>query len=361
MLNHFVMVPTHPVSWCTTAFILGVIAAYYHLHLLFLMVGCLCFFIVIKRLWVSIFLTISLLAGCYRYTAYVRIVDQYSRQLNQSPCDIKARIIAIDQVSFARKYKTCLTFKTITIADKKLSLVLRAYIPKRPKFKVGDFIEWPNLRFKMTKNQSYTWYLFKEGIVASTYTNNRSYKLYCRPWISFSRWFSETRERIRHSFSVKMSPQTYSLMSSLFLGTKSLGKSYGHVRNQFTWWGIVHYLARSGLHVILILYTWNLLLGFLRIPYFLKQGMLVILSIIYHLLTWPSISFERALISFLLYRLCIFQNLSVKPLHVLSLTTLIILMKNPLHLFFLEFQLSFLLTFALAWFGELQQKVRSLQ
>ena len=99
---------------------------------------------------------------------------------------------------------------------------------------------------------------------------------------------------------------------------------------------------------------WHYLLRFFPLHFFLKQLILLLLVLLYHLFTFPSISFLRALITYILYKICVFQNLSYNPLHILSLTTFGVLLVNPFQLFFLDFQLSFGLTFALAWFNEVR-------
>ena len=124
----------------------------------------------------------------------------------------------------------------------------------------------------------------------------------------------------------------------------------------FKWWGLSHYLARSGLHLVIIASIWFILLSIFKVPYLLKNLISAVFIISYHLLTWPSIPFIRSIIVFILYKLCIFFDLQINSLHLLNLTCFIILLFNPFQLFFLDFQLSFGLTYALIWISSISKK-----
>ena len=79
------------------------------------------------------------------------------------------------------------------------------------------------------------------------------------------------------------------------------------------------------------------------------------LSILYFILSWPSISFIRAFLIFLFTKYCNLHRHPTHFMHILLLTCCIVLLINPLQLFFLDFQLSFFLTFghwAPSWFHD---------
>ncbi len=98
--------------------------------------------------------------------------------------------------------------------------------------------------------------------------------------------------------------------------------------------------------------AWSFLLSFIRIPWIIVQILLFLLLGIYYLLSWPSVSFIRACIAWLCYQGFSLTGKSTRALHIISLTTLIVLLINPYQLFFLDFQLSFGLTCVLAWWQE---------
>ncbi|HSW73575.1 MAG TPA: ComEC/Rec2 family competence protein, partial [Candidatus Limnocylindria bacterium] len=157
----------------------------------------------------------------------------------------------------------------------------------------------------------------------------------------------------------KLSRPTAHLFSSIFLGNKyARKKDIEPLKEHFTTWGVTHYLARSGLHMVIFTITWHTLLTFIPLAFALKEALLIALVIIYALLSWTTISFTRALLLFLIHRLCSLLRLQTDLLYLLTLVALAILFDNPLQLFFLDFQLSFGLTFALAYFGQLQTYYR---
>ena len=100
---------------------------------------------------------------------------------------------------------------------------------------------------------------------------------------------------------------------------------------------------------IFILHT---IFCFIPIPLFIKQLCIFLLNCIYFLFTWPATPFIRSFALFLLNQLCFASKFSFHLLHYLILTCFCFLLYNPLHLFFLDFQLTFALTFALAWFNQ---------
>ena len=139
------------------------------------------------------------------------------------------------------------------------------------------------------------------------------------------------------------------LFSAIFLGKKNKTQTYDKSKDQFKIWGISHYLARSGLHLVIFIMIWHLILCLFPIPFRWKQSILIALALIYALLSWSSVSFIRALTVFMLYKIATIFEIQMHIVHSITLACLFTLLYNPAHLFFLDFQLSFALTFALAW------------
>jgi competence protein ComEC len=155
----------------------------------------------------------------------------------------------------------------------------------------------------------------------------------------------------------KMSKKTSAFFSSLFLGYKKVDeREMSLLKEHFKWWGISHYLARSGLHMVIFSFVLHLFLRVIPITFLYKQIILLVLSLLYFFLSFPSVSFNRAFLTFLLFKMCILTQQQTHPLHLFTLTTFIILLINPWQLFFLDFQLSFGLTFALIWLNHLKSK-----
>jgi len=219
---------------------------------------------------------------------------------------------------------------------------------------VGDFIEVSKLNCKPSKKNSFDAYLIKEKIAASIFSQNPEWKLMHRPTFSPRRFIHNTSLNLTKGLQKKLSRETFSLFTSLFLGdTVTCKKQLEHTKDQFRAWGIMHFLARSGLHLIIFIAVWQSLLCTIPLPFLLKQLIMLLLSLIYFALSWSSISFMRALYTFVLYKICALHKRPSHLVYLLSLVCFFVLLDNPMQLFFLDFQLSFTLTFALAWFNQI--------
>ncbi len=212
---------------------------------------------------------------------------------------------------------------------------------------IGDTVKFSNIFMKQSKNYAFSRYLLKEGCYISFFAKNIP-EILNRPKYSLERNIFNEKIQMLSTLKNKMSFQCYTLFSSLFLGNKTLNKKYlGAIKEQFKYWGLSHYLARSGLHLMIFLLLFTFLLRLIPFSRSVKTFILTILCLLYALFSWSSISFTRALLTYLFYYCYIFFNCQINTLHILSLITCIILIINPLQLFFLDFQLSFGLTFAL--------------
>ena len=147
------------------------------------------------------------------------------------------------------------------------------------------------------------------------------------------------------------------MFCSLFLGESNQNKNFIEKEKlKFKVWGIVHHLARSGLHLAIFILCWVFLLHFLPLSFMVKHLFLLIISLIYFFLSTPSISFIRAFHLFLLFTLSSLLKVPMTAFHAIILSSLITLLYNPYQLFFLDFQLSFYLTFCLAWLARLNKQ-----
>lgn len=220
---------------------------------------------------------------------------------------------------------------------------------------IADIIELNNIKIAQPPCISYQHYLLKENVAASSFMPKCNIKLISRPQYSLNRLIALYRSSLCDSLKNKMSSQGFSIFCPLFLGKRNLEKKTVMQYNTelFTIWGITHYLARSGLHLVVLITLWLSIFTCLPISFNKKQWLLLFISLMYFLLSWSSIPFYRALTTVILHRLCLLVRLQSHFLHLLILTCLSILLLNPIQLFFLDFQLSFGLTFALACFSHI--------
>jgi competence protein ComEC len=220
---------------------------------------------------------------------------------------------------------------------------------------VGDKIEIKNATFKKPNNQDFVKYLIKENIATTLFINKLDYDIIEIPKYSVARWLHNKKNNILNSLKAKMSPILFTAFSSIFLGYKNLSKEIENgIKNKFKEWGIMHILARSGLHLIIFLLMCSFLLKFIPVHFFIKQLIILLITIIYALLSWTSTSFLRALCALILYKICPFIGKKTDAVHIVTVICLGILILNPEQIFFLDFQLSFLLTFSLAIISKIE-------
>jgi len=262
----------------------------------------------------------------------------------------------------SRFYKNCITITTEKIKIKKedtwkkANKKIQIYLRRLPEIQVCDKVKIKNLKFKKP-SKSFSKYLMKENITANIFENNLDCEILNRPNISLSRYIFNKRNNLLSSIKRKMPKRPFAMFSSIFLGNRKINKKENDlVKNSFRLWGILHFLARSGLHLIIFLMLCELMLKLIPIYFNVKQMILIALSTIYLLLSWPSLSFIRAFSIFLLYKFCPLTNKKSDLVSLVAVVCLAMLLYNPIQLFFLDFQLSFGLTFALAMFTKEQSK-----
>ncbi len=291
--------------------------------------------------------------GGYRYTSYNNSFHQsaafFEGQMKQ-PLSGRALVMGYEHLT-GKRYPLSLTIKIMSLKNHTVPArsTITLYLANKVMLVPGDEIRFRRLVCSKRANTRYEKYLFKEGIVTSVYSDSFTYKRIRHPSYNVRRFFFQKRENIMKAFTHKLSPSTGILFSTLFMGGKASGHSQ-ELYKYFSYWGIVHFLARSGLHITVLIVMWRSFFMYLRLPWAASQIMLFFMLTIYYLLSWPSISFIRACISW--YQGLLFLGKTPPILHILSLTTLLVLLNNPYHLFFLDFQLSFGLTCALAWLQE---------
>jgi len=225
---------------------------------------------------------------------------------------------------------------------------------------VGDLVQCSPLFFRYPNNSSYRLFLIKEKSLGTLWAPNANiYVLHSPSWScarSLARWRNDTLAKIK----TQLSSKSFTFYSSVFLGKHSVSSTdMSDIRDHFRPWGILHHLARSGLHLVLILIIWSWLLQFIPLPFFIRELIMAIIIAAYMLFSWSSVSFVRACTTFFLYKACTLQTLPVHTLYLFFLTAFLVLLVNPLQLFFLDFQLSFSLTLVLAWLQVLKRKTKA--
>lgn len=210
---------------------------------------------------------------------------------------------------------------------------------------------------KIPQDSHLMWYLKREGIEATAFEKDFYHKRLYRPYVSIKRWIFLQKNRISFSLRKKMNRDGFTFFSSLFFGNRQqVQKTLSSYKDSFKQWGIMHYLARSGLHLVLFIFIFQSFLNYLPLSFFIKHMLLLVTVGVYASYTWNSLSFMRALLVFIFYTFAFLFNKPIHGIHALACVCFILLCNNPFHLFFLDFQLSFLLSFALLGIINAQQK-----
>jgi ComEC/Rec2-related protein len=355
----------HPLLWYTVAFIIGIAcqtqSAVQPLLISGLFMASLIAIAIIIKMGTTILITcllisVAFLSGNLRYYYAMHAYQKAQTLCTGKPLCCTAVVTSIEQSSH-KYFKHIAVLKLCNISDKGQvipisSYTLKLYLAQKPECQVGATIAIPELYIK----PHHELYLIKEHVLARLFMPKLTYKVIEND--TYRLWLSNLRQRIYDALGKKMNIATYTLFCSIFLGTKAPhATSFAWIKEQFSYWGIVHYLARSGLHVVFIAFILTFLLRFVYCSFILKQIFAVALIVIYYALTGSSISFIRALITFMFYKLYTIKAIPIHPVHALTLICLMVLAYNPLHLFFLDFQLSFSLTFALAIVSELRLRI----
>lgn len=357
--SHFIKTQLHPLNYSAIALILS-IAFVYSLPLWIAGgIGITATYVWLgsnhSRWWTLIVLLIYA-AGALNYHEKLADHQAFIARLDNIQCALKGTVISIESQDGARTRQK-ITIQTESFLDAQgvsffAQKTILIYLSRPTNVHVADYIEIQDFCLKKNKNESYDQYLIKESIATTVFLTSLDYKLIHRPSFSLFRSLFYFKQSILARCKKKLSRPSFAFFASVFLGNKSYEKKYMETpKDNCKTWGISHYLARSGLHMVIFICIWFFLLNLLPISFTLKQIILIIIGLVYHYLSWPSISFLRALISFLLFKSCTLLQVSSHLLHLLSLVTIGVLFNNPMQLFFLDFQLSFGLTFALAWFN----------
>jgi len=371
--RHFILVPVHPLVWCTAGLIAGVATYYIDAWWLlgFAVTVGICGIGLLLARRVSLHATVpilciagGLLLGWLRAGSQVWLYQRACTAVSGTGLRVVA--VVTDRMPASHRFmRECLTLSQVRVQrqDEKSSCYvsgkIQLYAACLPDLRIGDTIRIDNVALKPPKQNGFGRYLMRNGIVGTAFVPRPAITIGYRPTWSFWRMIWEKRQQMLHQMQRQLSLQAFALYSSLFLGNRAVcRKEVDRMTPAFQQWGIMHYLARSGLHLVIFAAVWTLLFRFIPIPLLYKQLLLVLLAVVYALFSWLSLSFVRALAVFMLYQLCGMLRVPFHFLYCLTLVCCVVVLFNPVQVLFLDFQLSFALTFALGWFGLLRRAER---
>ncbi len=292
--------------------------------------------------------------SCYLLTNQV----SQQRGLNNQPLSLEGIIIEKnDDVHGPYKQSLLLQLTSLTKHDKTIlpsSKKAKIFLKTRLRAEVADVLLLNNVYM----SEMHDFYQLRDSILITAFIRKPQFIVkttsHLPLLIKINCLFTQVRDSVARSLKNKMKSDNFFLFSSLFLGApveKTVEMDF--LKQRFAEWGISHYLARSGLHVVIMLLLWQAVMRMIPLGIILKNIILLCIVGICTALSWSSVSFTRAIISYGITRFCLFGKVQVLALNTVALACIFVLCINPFHLFFLNFQLSFLLALALAWIAEI--------
>lgn len=357
----------HPLLFATCFLIIGITVAFCEIPftatVLLFLISLFPILIAYARAYIFdykwILLPMCFLVGVTLYQKQVATHHAFQEKYNGIPVVICGTVASVEKIQNTRhRWHLIIDLHEIKTPESNIATTesVAIYSVYNPLVQVGDIIQIKNVTFKKIENNSFNFYLAKEKIAATLFVDKPNITILEHPLWSLNRFIAQLRNRVFIQLQHAIDKQTFSLFSSIFLGNRAAVKQYmDKEKEPFKYWGTSHYLARSGLHLVIFGLIWHFILGFLPLLFFWKQVCLILLIGCYALLSWSSVSFNRALIMFFIAKFCLLAQNRLHYVHLITLATCLVLCLNPLQLFFLDFQLSFGLTFALAWFTHIQQ------
>lgn len=209
--------------------------------------------------------------------------------------------------------------------------------------KIGQKIKIYNIKLSQPQdNDPYKKYFLKEQIWATSFIYKENFFTY-KKINNF--WYQSFFEKFSNYFNTTISQ----LYNPLFLGKKEKNYNSLKIQHQSLYWGIMHHMARSGIHLVSLLGLLEFLFHYSRFFSRFRFLVYIIFTVLYSLISVPSISFIRSLFMIFFQMFTKLNGFMYSGLHSFLLTTLIIIIYNPMYVFFLDFQLSFGITAIIIW------------
>lgn len=216
---------------------------------------------------------------------------------------------------------------------------------------VGSKIMVHDITLK-SPSDSFALFCIRTRLLAAAHKPQLSYALMNRPYFSWARMLYRYKNNMLNFFKTHMNAPTFTLFAALFLGNNDPIKiQIKKYQIMFQNWGIIHYLARSGLHLVIVTALLEYMLYILPLPFTIGRIIILWCALLYSILSWVSLSFYRALAVFIFSGCARIARRQHHFLHLLLLTCSLFLILNPIALFFLDFQLTFGITIALGLFN----------
>jgi hypothetical protein len=235
-----------------------------------------------------------LAAGCITHNGYNYLYESAASIVPKTATSITGVVTDIQKTNHPI-FKNLVVITLGTIDGKSIPWFnphqkINLYVSSYPHIQVDDRITLENILYKQPPPSSYRGHLMREQTIATAFITKIAPAKIDRPNFSLRRWIHNLKISATQRATQSLEPATKSLYASLFLGNKTYVQScYESIKEQFKRWGLSHYLARSGLHLVLIVAIWICFFRVIPIPLIYKELLIALLVFIYAILSWSSI------------------------------------------------------------------------
>lgn len=296
--------------------------------------------------------------GCLALYTQVRTTDHMRSTLNQNTYDL---LIEVTEKEHVHQERMNLSVRVLRIKKQQEktwnnlhNIAIKIAINHTKKVELGDILLLSNVYIKAPvakqttteTTPSYVDYLRRENSVCSLYLTQCNMLLIHRPKTALKKYIASQRSQHLQQATRPLWPQAAYFYKTVFLGGKSLTQNIAHL---FSYWGISHFLARSGVHAMIFIMICVWLLRLLPLSIHIKWLCTILLLIFYTMHSWTSASFLRVILVVavsLIGRICQQQT---SGNYLLCLITILSLCWNPIQILFLDYQLSYGLALIIHW------------
>lgn len=321
-------------------------------------------------------MAVFFLGGVCEYSVHPKFVETRDlRVLDKNPADVYvAKITSVPKLTKSRRVNVYAevyepkSLSTLTSSSTSITFDTCAV-----SFKKGDFVAFSAF-LKTTENDeavgfNYDAYLRKKGVEATAMV--KQYKclnsdgvgaIPCGCLFDWETAASELNENLKNAIACDNTVDAHDkdardLIAAITLGNKT--EMGDELKDAYSKAGTSHLLAVSGLHVGIIIFIVECLVGMAihpkKRPYLFAT---VLLTIIwgYAFLTGLAASVVRTSLMYTVYRVALLLFSKPNPINVVSFTAFAMLVYNPFNIFDLGFQLSFAAVYSILLFGQLVTK-----
>lgn len=252
---------------------------------------------------------------------------------------------------------------------RQVSGTVRVYLTtgqQRPSLDPGNIVRiqaklYPLPRPTNPGQVDYTFYYEKRNISARAYLREGALEVIGRKTVSWPRrTLFAVRQRILDGFETALgSGEDTRLLGALLVGERAALDE--ETQKLYFRTGTFHFFALSGLHVAIFAFFLWYTLALLPVPRNIRIGIVMAGLILYCVVGGARISLVRATVMGLLYLGAELLWRQRDTLNILGASAVVIILIDPMDIFGLGFQLSFVAVLSIVAFGPLYGKLRTIR